>query len=192
MHDSNTSCHVDEVEIHAVHYACVRGGDITGLVTYYSKPDNGFDYSTLYALKGPPAPEPVLQSPDLDHDAFRLRSVSRPHIIPFDGELAKFEGLYRIDDDRPGKNMSYLVWLPESDIERPNPSFVPGAVYGFYPNGEWDEQHEGEFPSSITRAELDAMMAEAGIEPLHSIEELPDPSPTSVLRVWDMAAMFRE
>ncbi len=200
MPESTTSRQVEEIPLAEAPFAYVQNDVIVALVNYYDTREPGTVYAAVYTLaQGMPADELRLANPYFQQESNRLRQASRPVVVSFEKELANFDGLYRIDDDRPGKKMSYLVWLPEPDAKPPVPAFVPGAIYGFYPNGQRDyDQQKGEFPPSLTRAELDVMMSEAGIKPLTSPSEHPgNPEPGSKLpkvdlRVWDMAAMFRE
>lgn len=174
-------------------FGYVSGGVVTATVIYDDL-DSGL-LASVYALveAGVPPDLPLPAMPDMGE---RIESlVESGKLVPFDAHIAQMDELYRVDDDRADRRVCYMVWFGSRHGR--GPTLKRGAIYGYFENGRRSAEQQADFPDSMSRADLSALMAEHGIRPITSRAEL-GASPEDVfipesdgVRVWDLGAMWR-
>ena len=178
-------------------FAYVTDGSVKALLTYYSG-DFVLEASIYAAMSdGVPADLPLPGDATIGEQIQLL--IDSDQLVEYGEALGRTTDVYRVDDNRDGRDTSYLVWLPtDSSMALATDMYLlPGRVYGHFKNGLADPGLT-ELPVTMETWQLMTLMQEAGITPIQSAADVYgdlEPGallpPFTGLRVWDMGAMYR-
>jgi hypothetical protein len=98
--------------------------------------------------------------------------------------------VFRIDTLGPWAHWTMIVSL--ADEPPVGVGFVPGAIYGYFPNGKEDPSREGEWPSAITRETLRTWEIMRFVLSVSNIRDAHKAKNTDAeMVIWDLGAMHR-
>lgn len=163
-------------------------GKVKALIKWNSR-----RHTEIFALlpDGVPPEVPLWGSDTMGEAIQFLRDGGQ--LVEYSSVIAQMEGLFRVDDARPGQNLSYVVWHGSGQH---HPGMHREMVYGYFPNGRADSEQQAGFPLWVSPSDLAALMAQENTRPITALEQIGltqddemIPEHNSLL-VWDMGALF--